>query len=95
MAAKKKTASKRSKKLKSDIDGEKAKERARFLKWIDDIGPAKIAADPSISVTRFAVYGWRRYAQGRADGYRPDPSKMGAILRLAAGALTAVDIYGK
>lgn len=63
----------------------------RFLKWIDDTGPTKVAE--LLGVTRFNVYGWRRYAAGEEGGYRPDPGRLAAIIRVSVGALTAADIY--
>lgn len=63
----------------------------RFVKWIDDHGAPDIAK--ALGVTRYAVYGWRRYGAGEDGGYRPDPDRLGAIIRLSAGALTSADIY--
>ncbi len=63
----------------------------RFAKWIKDTGAAKIATD--LGISRFAVNGWRRYAEGLPDGYRPDPNRLASIIRLSAGTLTSADIY--
>ncbi len=63
----------------------------RFAKWINDTGAQTIAT--SLGVTRFAVNGWRRYAEGLTGGYRPDPDRLGSIIRLSGGALTSADIY--
>lgn len=63
----------------------------RFAKWIDDTGAQEIAT--ALGVSRYSVYGWRRYANGEDNGYRPDPDRLGSIIRLSAGALTSADIY--
>jgi hypothetical protein len=73
----------------------------RFAKWIEEYGVAKLA--DAMGVGRFAVYGWRRgsvnIANGRAlsakGGTRPDPAKLSELIKLAAGQLTAADIYPK
>jgi hypothetical protein len=63
----------------------------RFAAWIEKTGKTKVAA--LLDVTRFNVYGWLRYALGEEGGYRPDPSRLAAIIRASEGTLTAADIY--
>lgn len=63
----------------------------RFAKWIEDVGVNKVAVE--LGVSRYAVYGWLRYAKGEPGGYRPDPDRLGPIVRLSAGTLTSADIY--
>lgn len=75
----------------------------RFAAWIMKRGVAQTAKD--LGVTRFTIYDWvagaRNVANGRAfnhavggrKGGRPSPEKMGAIIALAEGFLSAADIY--
>lgn len=69
----------------------------KFLDWINRTGQARIARD--LDVSRHTVAAWARWARGDARSktsstvYRPSPGRIEAIVRLAAGALTAVDIY--
>lgn len=63
----------------------------RFAKWIEDTGADAIAE--SLGVDRTTVYAWRRWALGLSNPRRPDPSKLGPILRLASGKLIAADVY--
>lgn len=64
---------------------------ARFVKWLDDTTVRTVADHLGVSI--FTVYGWRRFALKKKGGNRPDPRHLGAILKLAAGRLTAADIY--
>lgn len=64
---------------------------SRFGRWIDDVGAREISS--KLGVTIWAVYAWRRGAESKSGRPRPDPSKLGAILRLAEGRLTAADVF--
>jgi hypothetical protein len=64
---------------------------SRFVQWIDEVTPRVVAEQLNVSV--WAVYGWRRHAMGEKGGSRPSPDRLGAILRLAKGKLSAIDIY--
>lgn len=75
---------------KPKADGGKTKV-PRFVKWIDAVGALVIAEH--LGVTKWAVYGWRNGALGLKGGTRPDPSRLGDIIRFSAGELTAADIY--
>ena len=71
----------------------------RFAAWIDEQGAAKVAT--AMGVTKWTVYGWRRgsvnTANGRTasagGGIKPEPGKLGELIKLAKGHLTAADIF--
>lgn len=65
--------------------------KSRFVEWITDTGPQEVAR--RLGVKPSTVYGWRRHAQGKQGGNRPDPMYLAAILKLGAGKLIAADIY--
>jgi len=64
---------------------------SKFSAWIDKTGAPTIAR--ALGVTKWTVYGWRDGARGLPRGTRPDPSRLGEILKLAKGKLKATDIY--
>lgn len=64
---------------------------SRFVQWIDEVTPEVIAQ--KLGVTKWAVYGWRRLALGQAGGSLPNPRRLGDLIRLAGGKITAADIY--
>jgi hypothetical protein len=66
------------------------KPKPPFVRWIDKT-TAKVVAE-KLRVSVWAVYNWRRNALG-IGGARPDPSRLGDILALAGGQITAADIY--
>lgn len=71
----------------------------RFAAWIDEQGAAKVAE--WMGVTKWTVYGWRRgsvnIANGRtasaSGGIKPEPGKLGELIKLAKGHLNAADIF--